>query len=145
MTYYDIIAIVQSRGKIMFELSTPKEILKELALRAKNERIRQNKTQEDMAKKAGIGLATYQRFESNGQIKFESFVSILFVLGRSQELSNILKGPAFSPKNLFGKKEKSRERASRSIDAKRKHRNTEAHTSTFFTKLMGDIKGKDEN
>jgi len=145
MTYYDIITIVQSRGKIMFELSTPKEILKELALRAKNERIRQNKTQEDMAKKAGIGLATYQRFESNGQIKFESFVSILFVLGRSQELSNILKGPAFSPKNLFGKTEKSRERASRSIDTKRKHRNTEAHTSTFFTKLMGDIKGKGEN
>jgi transcriptional regulator with XRE-family HTH domain len=129
----------------MFELSTPKEILKELALRAKNERIRQDKTQEDMAKKAGIGLATYQRFESNGQIKFESFVSILFVLGRSQELSNILKGPVFSPKNLFGETEKNRERASRSIDTKKEHKNTKAHTRTFFTKIMGDIKGKDEN
>lgn len=129
----------------MFELSTPKEILKELAKRVKNERIRQNKTQEDMAKKAGIGLATYQRFESNGQIKFESFVSILFVLGRSQELSNILKEPLFSPKNLFRETEKSRKRASRSIDMQIEHRNTEAHTSTFFSKIMGDIKGKNEN
>ena len=129
----------------MFELSTPKEILKELALRVKDERIRQDKTQEDVAKKAGIGLATYQRFENNGQIKFESFVSILLVLGKSEELSNILVGPTFSPKTLFGTEEKKRERASKSTYLNNKDRNEKAHSSTFFTKLMGDIKGKDEN
>jgi hypothetical protein len=90
-------------------------------------------------------LATYQRFERNGQIKFESFISILFVLGKSHELANILKEPAFSPKNLFGEAKKSRKRASRSIDKKTEHRNIKAHSGTFFTKLMGDIKGKDEN
>jgi transcriptional regulator with XRE-family HTH domain len=129
----------------MFELSTPKEILKELVVRVKNERIRQNKTQQDVAKKAGIGLATYQRFENSGQIKFESFVSILLVLGKAEELANILIGPTFSPKALFGEEEKKRERASKSTHLTTKARNKKAHFSTFFSKLMGDIKGKDEN
>lgn len=127
----------------MFELSTPQEILKEFARRVKEERIRQNKTQEIISKRVGIGLATYQRFENSGQIKFESFISILVVLGKVQELSSVLIGPAFSPKALFTTPSKKRQRAKSNIVLKVNNQNNT--NSDTYSKILKGIRDKNEN
>jgi len=82
----------------MLEFKTSREIEDIIAKRIKSERLRQNITQSLMAKKTGMALSTYKKFEHEGKGTFDNFIRILMGLGRITEIDNFLKEPEFSPK-----------------------------------------------
>ena len=82
----------------MLEFKTSREIEDIMAKRIKSERLRQNITQSSMAKKTGMALTTYKKFEHEGKGTFENFIKILMGLGKIRQIDNFLKEPDFSPK-----------------------------------------------
>ncbi|KAB7885715.1 helix-turn-helix domain-containing protein [Poseidonibacter ostreae] len=82
----------------MLEFKTSREIEDIIAKRIKSERLRQNITQSSMAKKTGMALTTYKKFEHEGKGTFDNFIKILMGLGKITEIDNFLKEPVFSPK-----------------------------------------------
>jgi transcriptional regulator with XRE-family HTH domain len=66
------------------------EICEMLAQRVRQARFDANLTQADMAARAMISLPAYQRFEKTGQTSMTTFVKILVVLDRQNDLRAIL-------------------------------------------------------
>ena len=63
-----------------FELQTPGEIVRVLAGRVRSMRLQRGWTQQEVAERAGLTLATYRRFERTGRIALERLVRIAVVL-----------------------------------------------------------------
>jgi transcriptional regulator with XRE-family HTH domain len=66
------------------------EICELLAQRVRQARFDANLTQAEMAARAMISLPAYQRFEKTGQTSLTTFVKILIVLDRENDLRAIL-------------------------------------------------------
>jgi transcriptional regulator with XRE-family HTH domain len=64
--------------------------LQTIAERTRRERLIRNIPQREMARRIGLSLRSYQKFESTGHIALDGFVKVLFVLGRQNELLNLL-------------------------------------------------------
>lgn len=60
-----------------FELATTKEIVKELASRAKAKRKKIGMSQKEFADHIGVKFSTYARFEKTGLISLNNFVDTL--------------------------------------------------------------------
>ena len=76
--------------------TTPNEALDQMATAMRQHRIRHNLTQEDLAYKSGVALATLRKFERTGQISLESFFKLATMLGL---LETILS--AIEPKDQY--------------------------------------------
>lgn len=63
----------------------PTDIVKEIAIKVRALRKEKKYTQQELAERANVSLASYKRFERTGQISFESLVQIAFVLGKMQD------------------------------------------------------------
>ncbi len=74
----------------MWIFKTQTEISQEIAQRCKAIRLEQNLSQQEIAKRSGITLSTYRRFEREGSISLERLVSVVHSLGRISELEKIL-------------------------------------------------------
>lgn len=59
----------------------PNALQRTLGHRAQHLRLAQNLTQQDVARRAGVGLATVQRFEKTGNASLRSLLKLAFVLG----------------------------------------------------------------
>lgn len=68
---------------------TPKDVLLEIAKRAKVLRKQKKYTQQEMAMRSNVSLGSYKRFETTGQISFESLLQIAFILNRLEEFDGI--------------------------------------------------------
>ena len=73
-----------------FDLSTTKEIVKELASRAKTKRKKIGMTQKQFADHIGMKFSTYARFEKTGLISLNNFVDTLRGLYSIGDLEAIL-------------------------------------------------------
>lgn len=73
-----------------FELATTKEILKELASRAKVKRKKIGMSQKEFADHIGMKFSTYARFEKTGLISLNNFVDTLRGLYSIGELEALL-------------------------------------------------------
>ncbi|HEX8244180.1 MAG TPA: helix-turn-helix transcriptional regulator [Longimicrobium sp.] len=62
------------------ELQTPGEIARSVAGRVKALRLQRKWTQEELAGRAGLTLATYRRFERTGRIALERLLRIAVIL-----------------------------------------------------------------
>jgi transcriptional regulator with XRE-family HTH domain len=63
------------------DLHTDAAVLEELGLRIARHRLERNWTQADLAREAGIGVATAQRAESGKSVQMTSMVRLLRTLG----------------------------------------------------------------
>jgi len=95
-----------------FILKSPQEIMQEIAVRAKNNRLQQKLTQKGLALRSGVSLGSIKRFERTGEISLKSLVDIALALGCLENFDslfadNILKGSLFE-----AKEEKIRKRGS---------------------------------
>ena len=61
-------------------MKTPKEVLDEIAARAKTYRLAENLTQTGLAVHSGVSLGTIKRFERTGQISLISLLKLAMVL-----------------------------------------------------------------
>ena len=50
-------------------------------------------TQESLAERSGVALATLRKFEQKGSISLESFLKLLMVVGGLEEIIEVLKPP----------------------------------------------------
>lgn len=62
------------------ELQTPRDLARVLAHRIKGLRLDRGWTQQELAERAGLALATYRRFERTGQISLERLLRLAVVL-----------------------------------------------------------------
>ena len=69
----------------------PSDIVKEIAIKVRALRKEKKYTQQELAERANVSLASYKRFERTGQISFESLVQIAFVIGKMQDFESIFK------------------------------------------------------
>lgn len=73
-----------------FDFATDIEISQELGKRIAQQRIHKNITQIDLAKRAGIGVATLQRLEKGEGSSLSVFIRVLIALGFVNDLADIL-------------------------------------------------------
>lgn len=73
----------------MLSLSSPPEVAKILAGRVRKRRLERGWSQAELARRAGLKLATYIVFERTGQVSLLRFISIVDVLGFSAELQQL--------------------------------------------------------
>lgn len=76
-----------------FELRTPKEVAVALSQRVKTLRLERQWTQEEVAQRAGITLATYRRFETTGLISLERLLKIALVLDALPQFDKLFLQP----------------------------------------------------
>lgn len=62
------------------ELQTPAEIARSLAGRVRALRLHRGWTQQELASRAGLTLATYRRFERTGRIALERLLRLAVIL-----------------------------------------------------------------
>lgn len=72
----------------MISLKTPKEVLFDFGNIVKEKRLQLNYTQEELANRSQVNIATLRKFERTGKISLEAFVKIAFVLGEIDNLLN---------------------------------------------------------
>lgn len=73
-----------------FELATTKEIVKELASRAKTKRKKIGMSQKEFAEHIGMKFSTYARFEKTGLISLNNFVDTMRGLNSVTDLEALL-------------------------------------------------------
>jgi transcriptional regulator with XRE-family HTH domain len=91
----------------MWTERTNSAILKEIAARLKEYRLRRNLQQKEVAENAGVSLDTVARFERGESITLEKFLRILRVLDMLENIEAFIPEPPPSPillRKLQGKK-----------------------------------------
>jgi transcriptional regulator with XRE-family HTH domain len=79
--------------------------LRSLADRVRKEREIQKLTQREMARRAQMSLRSYQDFESTGNIALKKLATVLYVLGRENDLSGLVSAqPSYSSLDEFEKR-----------------------------------------
>ena len=74
---------------LAINISTPKFIMQDLKDKFKQKRLSLNLTQEGLSNKSGVSLGSIKRFESSGEISFESLLKLAFVLDCLDDFKNI--------------------------------------------------------
>ncbi|MCV6608498.1 MAG: hypothetical protein OIF32_09805 [Campylobacterales bacterium] len=74
----------------MIELSTPVELIKEMAVNIENERKYQKIKQKDLAFKANIPYPTFKEFIYKDKISFENLLKILIALDMYENIKGLL-------------------------------------------------------
>ena len=74
---------------LAINISTPKSIMQDLKDKLKQKRLSLNLTQEGLSNKSTVSLGSIKRFESSGQISFESLLKLAFVLDCLDDFKNI--------------------------------------------------------
>ena len=74
---------------LAINISTPKSIMQNLKDKFKQKRLSLNLTQEGLANKSAVSLGSIKRFESSGEISFESLLKLAFVLDCLDDFKNI--------------------------------------------------------
>jgi len=67
----------------------PSEVVLEIAVRHKKIRKSQNLSQAELAKRSGVSLGSLKRFETTGQINFESLLKLAHFFDRLVEFDNL--------------------------------------------------------
>jgi transcriptional regulator with XRE-family HTH domain len=68
---------------------SPISVLKGIAERVKIRRLEKNLTQNVLASRAGIAIATYRRFERTGEISLRGLVMLAIALDMTDEFSQL--------------------------------------------------------
>lgn len=82
-----------SRNMPALNLSTPEEVALGLAERVRGLRLARAWTQEEIAQRAGITLASFRRFETTGLISLERLLKIALVLDSLPQFDLLFAAP----------------------------------------------------
>lgn len=72
------------------------ETLRALGARARALRLIRNLRQEELAARAGLGVATIRRFEKTGMASIEGVLRIAMALGAEQAFDKLFEAPAYT-------------------------------------------------
>jgi len=85
-------------------IDTPKSITDKIKIKFKEKRLCLNLTQEGLSKRSGVSLGSLKRFESSGNISFESLLKLALVLECLDDfngIANIKEQPLNSIDDVF--------------------------------------------
>lgn len=74
---------------LAINISTPNSIMQNLKDKFRQKRLFLNLTQEGLSNKSGVSLGSIKRFESSGEISFESLLKVALVLNCLDDFKNI--------------------------------------------------------
>ncbi len=74
---------------LAINIKTPKSIMEEIKESFRQKRLSLNLTQEGLSNKSGVSLGSIKRFESSGEISFESLLKVALVLNCLDDFRNI--------------------------------------------------------
>lgn len=74
---------------ISLDFKSPRDYLKEIAQKVKQRRLELNLTQEGLARRAGLKLPTYRKFEQTGEISLKSLISIAWVMDNLDDFNDL--------------------------------------------------------
>lgn len=99
---------------ISFNLTTPQEMLKRIANKARAKRLVLNLSQQTLAEMSGVSYGVLKKFERTGQISLESLLKLALTLGSMDDFDDLFKpdNPArsLSLDELIGTEERKRGR-----------------------------------
>ncbi|MFT5050058.1 MAG: transcriptional regulator with XRE-family HTH domain [Chlamydiales bacterium] len=100
------------------QLTPDDAILEELGARLARTRRQQGRSQEDLAKQAGIGVATLRRIEGGRDSQLGSWLKILKALELESSIESLLPESVASPRVevLAGKKRRRTKRSSKAFE-----------------------------
>lgn len=75
----------------MISLISISKAQKKLSENIRDRRLSMDLTQEGLAERSGVPLATLRKFEQKGSISLESFLKLLMVVGGAEEVIHVLK------------------------------------------------------
>lgn len=81
-----------------FNMSSPADVVADLARRAKRRRIDSDLTQRELAAKAGVSYSSLRVFEDTGKASLETVLRIAFVLGAEAEFAKLF--PSRAPRTI---------------------------------------------
>ena len=74
---------------LAINIQTPNSMIDSIKDNFKKKRLSINLTQEGLSNKSGVSLGSIKRFESSGEISFESLLKVAFVLDCLDDFQNI--------------------------------------------------------
>lgn len=77
-------------------LATYQETLRAIGGRARQLRLMRNLLQEELAARAGVGIATVHRFEKSGRASIESVLRIATALHAERAFDQLFEAPAYA-------------------------------------------------
>ena len=83
---------------ISLKLSSPHEIILDIAGRAKQRRLDANLTQQQLAQRAQVSLGTLKLFERTGKASLQFVMLVAFALNAEKEFSDLF--PSSAPKSI---------------------------------------------
>ncbi|MDR2824033.1 MAG: helix-turn-helix transcriptional regulator [Prevotellaceae bacterium] len=81
---------------LSLKANSPNAITKSVAERMRQRRLETNLTQELLAKRAGVSLASYRRFERTGEISFAFLVKIALVLNAESDFDALFSNKIYN-------------------------------------------------
>ena len=100
-------------------IKSPKEISQDLADRVKQNRIRRNFTQQELAERSGVSFGSVKRFEQTGEISLKHLIMISKVLRCSEQFDELFSLSNYeSMEELLKEKEKGKRMRARAHDTK---------------------------
>ena len=100
-------------------IKSPKEISQDLADRVKQNRIRRNFTQQELAERSGVSFGSVKRFEQTGEISLKHLIMISKVLRCSPQFDLLFPVHQYeSMEELLKEKEKGKRMRARARDTK---------------------------
>lgn len=85
---------------MIVSLSTPKEVLADLAALLKQRRLEDNLTQEQLADRSNVSVSVLRKFERTGKISLESFIKLAFVLDLTEKMLEAMHAKEALPSSL---------------------------------------------
>lgn len=79
-----------------YQLYTPEDVGRDVAVRLKQLRLARNWKQETLALRAGVALASLRRFERTGQVSLKSLLRLAFAVGRLDDFTIVFTRPEAS-------------------------------------------------
>lgn len=100
-----------------FELRSPREIADLLARRVKALRLERGWTQQEIADRSGISLATYRRFERSGRISLERLLKLAVILDAHGSFEDLFALPPVRSLSELEAEDRPRRKRGRRSDA----------------------------
>lgn len=95
-----------------FTLKSQQEVMQELAVRAKNLRLKQKLTQEGLALRSGVSLGSIKRFERTGEVSLKSLIDIALALDCLEDFDALFSDNTLQGSLFENKDDKKRQRGS---------------------------------
>lgn len=100
------------------DLQTPRDMARTLARRVRALRLDRGWTQEEIAERAGLSLATYRRFERTGRMSLERLLKLAVILDARAGFDQLfVRSPARSLAELEERAERQTRKRGRRRDA----------------------------